>query len=105
MFRGLAFEELTVFHRPSRTLIVEDVLQSHRLGAGSRLSDAAIRLGGIAHPGGMPRDIKALVWRSTAVHRWAETVQAWDFETVVLAHGPVLRGRKARTFVERALER
>lgn len=57
------------------------------------------------HPGGMPRDIKALAWRSTAAHRWAETVQAWDFETVVLAHGPVLRGREARTFVERALER
>ena len=53
----------------------------------------------------MPRDIKALAWRSTAAHRWAETVQAWDFETVVLAHGPVLRGREARTFVERALER
>lgn len=105
VFRGLAFEELTFFHRPSRTLIVEDVLQSHQRGAGSRLSDAAIRLGGIAHPGGMPRDIKALAWRSTAAHRWAETVQAWDFETVVLAHGPVLRGREARTFVERALER
>lgn len=103
VFRGAGFEELSFFHRPSRTLIVEDVLQCHRLRAGARLSNAAIRLGGIAHPGGMPRDIKALAWRSTAARRWAETIQAWDVETLVMAHGPVLHGSEARTFIERAL--
>lgn len=103
VFRGLGFEELTFFHRPSKTLIVEDVLQSHQLRAGARLSNTAIRAGGIADPGGVPRDIKALAWRSKAARRWAETILDWDFETVVMAHGPVLHGSEARTFVERAL--
>lgn len=101
-YRGLGFEEVAFFHRPSRTLIVEDLIQSHTFHRGRPLVNALIRIGGIAHPGGVPRDIRAITVDRCAARAWARRVLSWDFERLVMAHGPVVdedaRGRVERAF-------
>ncbi|HHT12651.1 MAG TPA: hypothetical protein GX013_05730 [Propionibacterium sp.] len=98
--RSPGFEEVAFFHRPSRTLLLEDVLQSHGFHRGRPLVNGLIRVGGIAHPGGVPRDIRAITRRREA-RAWLEKVLSWDFGRVVMAHGPVVEDG-ARVLVERA---
>lgn len=98
--RGLGFEEITFYHRASRTLLVEDLVQEHRLGS-SPLVDALIRVGGIGPDGGVPRDMRLLAPKR-ALRRWARTLLSWDVEQVVVAHGPVIR-TDAAGWLRRAL--
>ncbi|WP_203568552.1 DUF4336 domain-containing protein [Aestuariimicrobium ganziense] len=90
-YRAPGFTELAFRHRPSRTLLLEDILQSHDHHPGRPLVNALVHLGGIAQPGGVPRDIRALTRDKDAARAFAEQVLGWDFDTVVLAHGPVIR--------------
>lgn len=99
-YRGLGFEEIAFHHRASRTLIVEDVIQSHRFHRSSPLVNALIRVGGIADPGGVPRDIRLITDRRRG-REWVRHVLAWDFDRLVMAHGPVIHDG-ARALVERA---
>ena len=101
VYRGVGFEETTFLHRASGTLLVEDVLQSHER-SGHRLADALVRVGGIRTPGGVPRDIRAISRRGARA--WVERVLAWDFDRLVMAHGPVIEGG-AKAYVERAFAR
>lgn len=102
-YRAPGFAEVAFFHRASRTLLIEDIIQSHGLHRGRPLVNALIRLGGIADPGGVPRDIRSLSRNRKVTRAWAERVLDWDFDNLVLAHGPVIRGG-ARPVVERALD-
>lgn len=100
-YPGIGFEEFTFLHRASGTLVVEDVLQEHPLRRGP-LVDALVRVGGIGPGGGVPRDIRALT-RSESARRWAEQVMSWDFDTLVMAHGPVITSG-AKQWVARAVD-
>lgn len=102
VYRGVGFAEVAFFHRASRTLLIEDVIQSHGRHRGQPLVNALIRVGGIEQPGGVPRDVRAITNRRSA-RAWAERVLAWDFDQLVLAHGPVLRSA-AKPAVERAFD-
>lgn len=102
VYPGVGFEETTFFHRPTGTLIVEDILQSHTFHPGRSAVNAAIRFGEIAAPGGVPRDIRALT-RRAAGRRWAEHVLRWDFDRLIMAHGPVIRDG-AKDYVRRAFD-
>ncbi|HHW82477.1 MAG TPA: hypothetical protein GX743_01450 [Actinomycetales bacterium] len=48
----------------------------------------------------MPRDIRAITPRR-AGREWVEKILSWDFETLVMAHGPVIQS-DARAFVHEA---
>ncbi len=100
LYRGRGFQEVTFFHCASRTLLVEDIIQSHPSHPGSPPVNALITIGGIAAPGGVPRDIRAITPRR-AGREWVEKVLSWDFETLVMAHGPAIRS-DARAFVHEA---
>lgn len=101
VYPGIGFEETTFCHVPSGTLLVEDILQVHRPTA-HVLVNALIRLGGMGGAGGVPRDLRALT-RRDAAQAWAERVLSWDFDQLVMAHGPVVR-TGARAWVERAFD-
>lgn len=98
---GVGFEEFTFLHRASGTLLVEDMLQEHPLRR-RPLVDALVRIGGIGPGGGVPRDIRALA-RPESARRWAEQVLSWDFDTLVMAHGPVITSG-AKQWVARAID-
>jgi hypothetical protein len=96
-------EEVCFLHKPSRTLIVGDLIQVHPLLAGSPVLNALKRAGGVAAPaGGTARDIRMSFWDRGALRASVERLLEWDFDRLVMAHGPCLT-EGARPFVERAL--
>lgn len=94
--------EVVFFHAPSRTLLVEDAIQIHERGRGGPLRNALIAVGGVAAPwGGMARDIRLTFRDKAAARECVERILQWDFDTLVVAHGPVVT-HDARETVERA---
>ena len=88
--------EVVLFHRPSRTLIVADLFFNYR--PAKSLFVRLVRL--IEDCDGkfvVPRFLRLLVRDRAALRRSLDCVLAWDFERVVMAHGDVLEdGGKAR---------
>lgn len=92
LIKGSRFiEETCFFHKPSRTLIVGDLIQVHELHTGDVFGNAIKRAGGTAAPdGGTSRDIKASFWDRKALRASVERVMDWDFDRLIMAHGPCL---------------
>jgi hypothetical protein len=93
---GFPLQEVVLFHRPSRTLVVTD-LCFHVQRSSSRVARAFFRIDGVWR-----RFAPSLVLRYTLTDRAAfeaslRRVLAWDFERVVPGHGDVLErgGREA----------
>lgn len=100
VYPGLGFEEAVFLHRDSGTLLVEDILQSHDALPGRPGVRALVRAGGVERPGGVPRDIRAITRRKLA-RQWLDEVLSWDFDRLVMAHGPVIRAG-AKAYVEQS---
>lgn len=103
LIRGSGWlNEVAFFHAPSRTLIVEDIIQIHRPRPGRPVRNALIKLGGVAAPGGgVARDIRLTFRDRDAARASVEKILHWDFDKVVIAHGPVVTSG-ARETVENA---
>lgn len=87
---GSFMTEVEFFHRPSRTLILTDLIENFEPG---KLSSLPMRwltwLGGVLDPdGGMPRDMRLTFSKQRPALRAAvETMIAWNPQRVILAHG------------------
>jgi hypothetical protein len=92
--------EVIFFHAATRTLLLEDVIQIHQPQAGHTLRNALIALGSVAAPG-VARGIR-LTFRDKALARESiDRVLQWDFDKLVVGHGPVVTDA-ARQMVEEA---
>jgi hypothetical protein len=104
IFRGSFFmEEVTFFHRASRTAIFTDLVQ--------RFAPATLRgwrrwimaLDGLVGEGGStPREWRLSFWNRAAARRAKRTVLEWNPERVIIAHGEWIRD-SGRAVLERAL--
>jgi hypothetical protein len=87
IFRGIPHvDEVEFLHRTSRTLIIGDYIQEPR----SPLSYITRPL------------VQLSRTRRSAYLQSRENLLQWDFDKVILAHGPCIE-QNARTYVERAL--
>ncbi len=89
IFRGSAvLEELIFVHKPSRTLIVTDLIQNHDPARENWFWRRLKHRNGILAPrGGVPRDWRATVRDREAARRSLARVLEWDFDRVILSHG------------------
>lgn len=89
VFRGSRFlDEVFFLHRPSRTLIVTDLIQRHDPQAESPFWRVVKGWAGVlGDEGGTSRDIRLLFRDRRAARRSAEHVLAWDFDRLVVSHG------------------
>lgn len=95
-------EEVLFFHKRSRTVILDDLIQVHSIVKGKPLRNALIRLGGVADPnGGVALDIRLSFIHRKLARQSLEKLLSWDFDKLVIAHGPCIE-KDAKTFVERA---
>lgn len=90
LVRGDVMTEVVFFHRPSRTLILTDLIENfepqrvrywfHRL---------MLRVAGAADPDGKaPIDMQLSFWlRRKAVRAAVQRMMAWNPEKIILAHG------------------
>lgn len=92
LVRGSRFlTEVVFFHPASRTLLVEDLVQVHTPKPGHPVQNALITVGGVGAPnGGVARDIRLSFRDRDAARRCVDRILEWDFDRVVLAHGPII---------------
>lgn len=86
--KGRVLTEVDFFHRPSRTLIVTDLIENFEA---QKLESVLIRwltrLGSVLDPDGqMPRDMR-LTFPRPRLKAAVETMMSWDPERIILAHG------------------
>jgi len=87
---GGFMSEVDFFHRPSRTLVLADMIENFEpRRVKSRLLRLLVRLSGATTPDGtMPFDLRLTFWRHRrAVREAVEKMLAWRPERVLLCHG------------------
>jgi hypothetical protein len=90
LIEGDVLGEVDFFHRPSRTLVLTDLVENFELPrVRNRLMRWLVRLGGAADPDGKtPRDMQWSFLRSRdAVRAAVRQMIAWQPEIVIVAHG------------------
>jgi len=98
VFRGNPIlDEVEFYHRPSRTLIVTDILQRHDPTHDGWFWRMVKRVAGVLAPdGGLPLDLRWTTTGHAAARQSIETVLGWDFDRVILAHDLIVEsGGKA----------
>ena len=96
------FKEVFFFHRKSRTVIVDDMIQIHPLEKGKPFLNLLIKFVGA----GNNRAVTALGIKMTFTNRKLarqslEKLLSWDFDKLIIAHGPCIQ-KDAKPSVERA---
>jgi Domain of unknown function (DUF4336) len=89
-FAGLPLVNETVwFHKPSRTLIITDLLQCYQgeLSFGLKLY---ARLTGTLNQWAVPKTVRWMVKDREAACASAQKMLAWPFERVIVAHNAIL---------------
>ncbi len=97
-------DEVEFLHKRSKTLIITDYIQKHETAGESWVWRGVKRMAGIlGKDGGVPRDIQFSVRDRTAMRRSIDTILAWDFDNLIIAHGHCLHG-DAKDHVTRAFD-
>lgn len=102
-FAGLPMVNETVwFHKPSRTLIITDLLQCYQgeLSFGLKLY---ARLTGTLNQWAVPKTVRWMVKDREAARASARKMLAWPFERVIVAHNAILEA-DAHVVVKKAFE-
>ncbi len=81
-------DEAVFLHRPSRTLVVSDLL--FNFGADTPLLTRVTMRIGLAYPGVCCSALERVLMKRPAARRDLAHILAWDFDRVVLAHGAVV---------------
>lgn len=95
-------EEVFFFHKKSRTLILDDLIQIHPIVKGKLFRNALFKLMGVTYPhGGVGLDMRLSFINRSLARRSLEKLLAWDFDKLIIAHGDCIE-QDAKSFVERA---
>jgi hypothetical protein len=101
-FRGSFILDDVVFYDPTADiLILTDLVQFHECREGSLYALIA-RMAGVYQRYGVPRDIRWTIWDRNAARRSLRTIMGWDFDRIVLPHGPIVPANGRRE-LERAM--
>lgn len=95
-------EEVLFFHKRSRTVILDDLIQIHPLIKGKLFRNAVLKLEGVVSPhGGVGLDIRLSFIHRDLARQSLKRLLAWDFDKLIIAHGMCIE-TNAKAFVERA---
>ena len=102
-FRGNPLiEEVLFFHKLSRTVILDDLIQVHPRVEGKHFRNALFKLEGVVSPhGGVGLDIRLSFIRRNLARQSLQKLLSWDFDKLIIAHGPCVE-KDAKAFVKRA---
>ncbi len=109
-FDQLAFKgnpglsEVLFFHKKSRTLILDDLIQSNPAMSGHPFRNAVFKLeGGLKPQAGVGLDMRLSFFNRDLARQSLEKLLSWDFDKVIIAHGDCVES-DAKKFVERAFQ-
>lgn len=86
---GTMLNETVFFHRPSRSLIVADVIENFET-SDHWPTRAYLKLGGIHGQPGLSLPLRLVFRDKKRARRAIDEVLSWDFDRIVLAHGDVI---------------
>ena len=97
VFRGsIVMEEVTFFHRASRTAIIGDLIQRFSVSKMSGWKGVVMRLDGlVGEHGSTPRDWRATFLRRAPARAARKKVLGWNAERLLIAHGDCLQAGAA----------
>ncbi len=103
VFQGSAFlDEVVFLHKPSRSLLVTDLIQKHDPKAQSLFWWVVKKAAGVlGKDGGTGRDLRATFRDRAAARRSRDQIMSWDFDNLIICHGECVRGG-AKAAVEQA---
>lgn len=94
-------QEIAFFHKPSRTVILDDLIQNAPPRPGL-LQNLLLRVEGITNgAGAVPLEIRLTFVNRSAARRSLAKLLAWDFDSLIIAHGACIE-RGARPFIQQA---
>lgn len=97
-------DEVEFLHKPSKTLIITDLIQKHEAARNPWIWRGVKHMAGIlGKGGGVPVDIRLSIRDKAAARRSIETILAWDFDNLIIAHGHCLHAG-AKDDVARAFD-
>jgi hypothetical protein len=97
-------EEVLFFHRQSRTVILDDLIQIHAMVKGRPFCNALLKLEGVVFPhGGVPLDIRLSFIHRDLARQSLKKLLSWDFGKLIIAHGACIEAN-AKDFVKRAFQ-
>ncbi len=94
VFSGSIYsDEVIFFHKPSQTLIVTDLLEQYdENGHFKGIKEKIISyLLGIYKTPNLPLDEKIFVLNKKRARKAIEKILSWDFNKIIMAHGPLIR--------------
>jgi glyoxylase-like metal-dependent hydrolase (beta-lactamase superfamily II) len=95
-------EEVVFFHKQSRTVVLDDLIQVHPILKGRPIRNALFRLEGVASPhGGVGLEIRLSFIRRDLARQSLQKLLSWDFDKLIIAHGPCIE-KDAKAFVKLA---
>ena len=101
LFQGSIFtDEVIFFHKESQTLIVTDLLEQYdEMGYFQGFKEKIIAfLLGIYKTPGLPIDEKLFVMNKKVARESIERILMWDFNKIIMAHGPLIRNNAKDLF-------
>lgn len=85
---SFAMEEVTFFHRESRTVIIGDLIQRFSVSKASGWKGMVMRLDGlVGEAGSTPRDWRASFLRRAPARAARKKVLGWNANQLLIAHG------------------
>jgi len=97
-------DEVLFFHKESRTVILDDLIQIDPLVKGKPTRNALFKLEGVAAPyGGVALDMRLSFMNRNLARQSLEKLLSWDFDKLIIAHGVCIE-KDAKPFVERAFQ-
>jgi hypothetical protein len=95
-------QEIAFFHKPSRTVILDDLIQNTPPEPGRPLQNLLLRIEGVSSgAGAVPLEIRLTFTNRSAARRSLAKLLSWDFDRLILAHGACIE-RDARQFIQQA---
>lgn len=103
LFMGSSLmKEVLFFHKSSRTVMLDDLIQIHVLEKSQPFRNALLKLGGVTSPdGGVSLDIRLAFTNRKLARQSLEKLLSWDFDKLIIGHGRCIE-KDAKAFVTKA---
>ena len=94
--------EVFFYHKASKTVIMDDLIQIHPIIKGKPFTNALIKLEGVIAPdGGVGLDLRLTFTHRNEARQSLKKLLSWDFDKLIIAHGVCIE-KDAKSFVEKA---
>ena len=96
--------EVLFYHRRSRTVLLDDLIQSNPPLEGRTFRNAVFKvMGGLAPQAGVGRDMRLTFFNRTLARQSLEKLLSWDFDKLIIAHGAWVE-TGAKEYITKAFE-